>query len=125
MEVLKYLWQLPQNIVALIYLLWLKIDSSIVRKEKHEGYTVYFKDTLDNVALGQYVFAYEHECEKKLKHETGHVRQSLYLGPLYLLVIAVPSGLWNLFWESVYPKKGYFWFYTESWANKLAGVSFD
>ena len=123
-KAILFIWQLPQHIVALIYYLWLLMDKSVVRKEKHDGYTIIFKDTYDNVALGQYVFAWEDEIELKIMHETGHVKQSKMLGPLYLFVIGIPSGLWNLTHESICPRKSYYWFYPEAWANRLAGIKF-
>jgi len=69
--------------------------------------------------------------EETIKHEYGHQLQSYILGPLYLLVIGLPSGLWCWFIQDLVnknrKKKGkptlsYYWFYTESWANKLGGV---
>lgn len=56
-------------------------------------------------------------------HEYGHTIQSLLLGPLYLIVIGLPSFVWSrwkrLIWlrrESGIP---YSWFYTERWADWL------
>lgn len=66
-----------------------------------------------------------------IKHEYGHQLQSYILGPLYILVIGLPSGLWCWFiqdWVNKIRKKknkpelDYYWFYTESWANKLGKV---
>ena len=57
-----------------------------------------------------------------IAHESGHVKQSLYLGPLYLFVIGIPSILWAWLHKSIAPRKSYYWFYTEAWANKLGGL---
>jgi len=52
-------------------------------------------------------------------HEYGHTWQCLLLGPLYYIVIALPSMIWcNLF--AAYRKKNnvsYYKVYCESWAN--------
>ena len=69
--------------------------------------------------------------EETIKHEYGHQLQSYILGPLFLLVIGLPSGLWCWFIQDLINKKrkkknkpelDYYWFYTESWANKLGKV---
>ena len=57
-------------------------------------------------------------------HEYGHSIQSLILGPLYLLVIGIPSFIWaNLPYFN--RKRGrkhisYYSFWPERWANELS-----
>ncbi len=51
-----------------------------------------------------------------LVHEFGHTYQSLILGPLYFLVVGLPSVIWGLVKK---PGKSYFSFYAENWANLL------
>ena len=91
-----------------------------------------------SVSLGLFVFVtaepyfYEklkneysmEELSKRLfVHEYGHTIQSLLLGPLYLIVIGIPSTLWGFL--PYYNKKrkdeglSYFSCFTESWANVL------
>lgn len=58
-----------------------------------------------------------------LVHEAGHAVQSLLLGPLYLIVIGIPSTLWG-FSPALHRKRrekqiSYFSFFTEKWANRL------
>lgn len=57
-----------------------------------------------------------------VRHEWGHTRQSLILGPLYLIVIGIPSIIWAATHRTIAPNKPYDWFYTESTANKLGGL---
>ncbi len=58
-----------------------------------------------------------------LVHEYGHTIQSLILGPLYLIVMGIPSTLWgflpNLAKKRKEQKVSYFSFFTERWANSL------
>ena len=75
------------------------------------------------VTLGNYVFVgLNSEYRKTVKHELGHTIQSKILGPLYLIVIGIPSitycGLRRLF--PSLRKKNYYNFYTEKWANNLS-----
>lgn len=91
-----------------------------------------------SVSLGMFVFVTaepffydklkeDHTMEelsrRLLVHEYGHTIQSLVLGPLYLVVIGIPSTLWGFLpsLNRMRQTKGvsYFSFYTEKWANKL------
>lgn len=84
------------------------------------------KGTKGSVSLGKYVFLSYMASDRIKLHEIGHTKQSLMLGPLYLLVIGIPSILWAAMHKTVAPKKDYYWFYTERWADKLGdtGVYF-
>jgi len=56
-----------------------------------------------------------------LVHEYGHTIQSLILGPLYLLLIGIPSTLWGFFGGKKRKERKipYGAFVTEKWANSL------
>lgn len=66
-------------------------------------------------------FTKEELFERLLVHEYGHTIQSLILGPLYLIVIGIPSTLWGFLpslnkWRKA-EQVSYFSFFTEKWAN--------
>jgi len=72
--------------------------------------------------VGRYVFLHVDSQERLIRHELGHCRQSRLLGPLYLLVIGLPSLLWAAAYPRVArrrPTADYFSFYTERWADRL------
>jgi len=78
------------------------------------------------VALGLFIFT-SYEIEKEqisknslIQHEYGHVLQSALLGPLFLLIVGLPSLIWARFFAGWRKKHNidYFSFYTESWADK-------
>lgn len=91
-----------------------------------------------SVSLGMFVFVtsqpffydklkseytMEELSQRLLVHEYGHTIQSLILGPLYLILIGIPSTLWG-FLPSLNKKRkierlSYFSFFTEKWANNL------
>ena len=77
----------------------------------------YFYDKLKNE------YTMEELSRRLLVHEYGHTIQSLILGPLYLIVVGIPSTLWG-FLPSFNRKRkneglSYFSFFTEKWANYL------
>jgi hypothetical protein len=61
--------------------------------------------------------------QRLLVHEYGHTIQSLILGPLYLIVMGIPSTLWGFLPACHHKRKtqgvSYFSFFTEKWANRL------
>lgn len=74
------------------------------------------------VSLGYFIFSTREYFDK---HEQGHQIQSFMLGPLYLIVIGLPSIIWAGFFEG-YRKKNnvsYYSFYTEKWADKCSGIN--
>lgn len=79
---------------------------------------------LGSVSLGMFIFVTNIKHEETIMHEYGHTRQSMLLGPLYLLVIGLPSFIWAGCFDNYRSKhnKSYYDFYTESWADKLGGV---
>ena len=52
-------------------------------------------------------------------HEYGHTWQCLLLGPLYYVVIALPSVIWCNFFAKYREKNNvsYYKLYCEAWAN--------
>lgn len=137
-EILLYIWQLPQNLLGLILLLFYRPEKKLVAKN---GNLVYFaKNMPGGISLGKYsiisksyyTYSARSDDAKALeldvtKHEAlGHGTQSKYLGPFYLPVIGLPSIIWaSLYGDTKwfpYTKNGYYVFYTEKWADKLAGI---
>lgn len=123
MEILKYFWQLPQLIAAFIYYQYLKSKDEILDTCTCQGAIVFIKKkSCGSVTLGSHIFLSPRATDTTVRHEWGHTRQSLILGPLYLIVIGIPSIIWAATHKSIAPNKPYGWFYTESTANKLGGL---
>ena len=125
--IIKYVWQFPQMLAAWIWYLIRK--KSILYNSIGNFYTVYVGANRGGVTLGDKIFiskCYHGEyLNMVIAHESGHVKQSLYLGPLYLIVIGIPSILWAWSHKWIAPRKSYYWFYTEAWANKLGGLGIN
>lgn len=132
-NILLYLWQLPQNLLGLLLVAVLRPEKSY---SLDNGSIVYFSKRMPGgISLGKYSivasYHFRESLEKTLKRDTvrheaiGHAMQSRYLGWLYLIVIGLPSIVWAALYGSVIKtsRNGYYRFYTERWADKLAGVN--
>ena len=123
-NLILFIWQLPQHIVAIIYFGYLvMMCKDLGVDSRYKQATVIPCIMRGAVTLGDYVFVgLNSEYRKTVKHELGHTIQSKILGPLYLIVIGIPSitycGLRRLF--PSLRKKNYYNFYTEKWANNLS-----
>lgn len=123
MEILRYFWQLPQLIAAFIYYWYLKRKDEILDTCTCQGTIVFIKrKSCGSVTLGPYIFLFPKATDTTVRHEWGHTRQSLILGPLYLIVIGIPSIIWAATHRTIAPNTDYFDFFTEKWANKLGDV---
>lgn len=121
-NIILFLWQLPQNLVGLFMLLF-KEDKKVAQRD----YSVCYRWSLEGgISLGYFTFVSRNleikECH--VMHEIdGHTVQSKILGPLYLLIIGLPSIMWA--WLRRYNLNkfpNYYSFYTEKWANYCAGI---
>lgn len=133
-EIALYIWQLPQNIIGLILVLILKPEKKLIASN---GNFVYFSSKMSGgISLGKYSIIDDYYIKRLKKEESmlnldvtkhealGHGTQSRYLGPMYLPVIGLPSLIWAWLYGPVIPytHNGYYVFYTEKWADKLAKI---
>lgn len=120
----QWTWGLPVNLIGgIIFLFCTKIKK---RRWQHFGYAyiVYLPWNSGGLSLGLFIFMKDNHKNKVWTyntriHEYGHTWQCLILGPLYYIVIAVPSAIWCNFFEG-YRKKNnisYYKLYCEAWAN--------
>lgn len=112
-------WQLPQLLLGLLIALFV-LPKTVAATTYRSARVAFVEIPFLNVSLGNFIFMYL-GTDIKVRHEYGHTLQSLILGPLYLLVIGLPSVLWNLYCR-INTTQDYYWFYTEKWANALGGV---
>lgn len=123
-ESLLFIWQLPQHIVAGFLFLFCKTK----KLTKYNTSNVYITYSFGGgISLGNYILVSEYSSKNPdtIAHEYGHSIQSRWLGPLYLIVIGLPSIMWAWLHNSIAPNKSYYWFYTERLADKLGGVERD
>ena len=124
-NILSYIWQLPQNLCGILYKNISKNNRiSVIENDdsRSVGAEVYLQKSNGGVTLGKYIFINQDYTDKEsvIKHECGHVKQSKILGPLYLIIIGIPSLLHAWFiHDYVCENSDYYHWYTEKWANKL------
>lgn len=123
-NLILFIWQLPQHLLAILYIGYLVMMCKDLGVDSRYKQAVVIPCIMRGaVTLGCYVFVgLNSEYRKTVKHELGHTIQSQILGPLYLIVIGIPSitycGLRRIF--PSLRRKNYYNFYTEKWANNLS-----
>jgi hypothetical protein len=111
-NILLYLWQLPQNLLGLLVILFTGAEK--------KGDIYHTDGRRFGVSLGNYIIFGGFFNSTDKKHEMGHQKQSLYLGWLYLPVIGLPSAVGNLLNRVID-----FDYYKQPWeasADRLGGV---
>lgn len=118
------LWQLPQSIIGWLMLLYF----IVVGKVRYINYVwdafiFEASDMSGSISLGTIIICDEYGAKHPeiIQHELGHVKWSKYTGPLYLLIIGIPSILWAALYKKL-GYKNYYQFYTEATANKAGYV---
>ena len=126
---LQYTWGLILNMVGIGLMVSLRRQKHF---KYHYAYVTYWNRS-GSMAIGMFIFlekGMEAAEEKRiLYHEYGHTFQSALLGPLYLLIIALPSLAWaNLSFFSTYrlrKDRSYYSFYPEKWADAIGKKKTD
>lgn len=119
-QALLYVWQLPQNLLGLAVYHYYKGYEVCTKETCGEGIKCKISSNMrGGITLGNYIVV---NNIKSLQHELGHTKQSKMLGPLYLLVIGLPSIVHASLHKKVCKDKDYYHFFTEKWANKLMGI---
>ena len=128
---LLLIWELPQNIVGALLFIFFAVFSDSVILDDDDSLEMYSPMMRGAISLGIFrVYAYKYlgngarYVELVRRHEKGHRKQSMMLGPLYLIVIGLPSLIWAALHSSVRRLRtvDYFSFYTEKWADRLSNV---
>ena len=120
----QWTWGLTVNLAGgIAFLICTKIKGYRYQRFGY-AYIVYVPWKGGGLSLGLFIFMKDQHSNKKWTyntriHEYGHTWQCLLLGPLYWIVIAIPSFIWcNCF--AKYREKNnvsYYKLYCESWAN--------
>lgn len=120
---LQFTWGLINNLVAIILLIIL-MTINPKRKRGMFFYAIVIEWNLSrSLGIGTFIFT-DGKNKDIIAHEYGHNIQSIILGPLFLLIIGIPSFLWSMLpmFQVIrrIKKYNYYDFYPEKWANILA-----
>lgn len=117
---LQFTWGLPVNLIGLLVFLSCRKYSH--SETFHNSIVTYLPGDRGGLSLGIFIFLSTHNTQESrglCAHEYGHTVQCLFLGPLYWVIVAVPSVIWYHFFAG-YRKKyrvSYDALYCEHWAT--------
>ncbi|MFV2015835.1 MAG: hypothetical protein ACC656_10425 [Candidatus Heimdallarchaeota archaeon] len=120
--IINWTWELPQTLLG-----WIVMRVYEVRriKDYQDVKMVLLQNALIGISLGRYIIFHYQANNNTKKHEYGHTKQSKYLGPLYLIVVGLPSIILNILSRIIGGKfaKNYYNRFPENWADKLGRVT--
>ena len=126
-NIIMYLWQLPQNIAGLVVKVVVRSRTASVTER--DGVLIHsVRKFHGGVSLGRYVFCYckpdrQNASRVMMAHEYGHSVQSRLWGWLYLPVVGLVSAIRCQF--RLYKDGEYFEGWPERQADDLGGVKRD
>jgi len=137
-KILLWAWQFPQHLLGLILTKALKAkkrfykaDYGIIEYWEYEQ-KGWFSKFISGVSFGQYIILPpRNDNDETVPHEHGHSIQSLQWGWLYLVVIGIPSAVFNNLWDRLFHQnwtwqERYKWYYSrfpEKQADRAGGVN--
>ena len=116
MRILLFFWEIPQIMLGFV----IRIFTRGTLMQKRGRVCVFSWPLSSSISLGWFCFVPRYASDSVIAHELGHTIQSLYLGPLYLVVVGLPSFVWATLFSLRIIGGDYFSFYTEKWAEKLS-----
>lgn len=112
-NILLAIYQLPQLLVGLIglaifhnYEIYHNHEAGIKVIKVNKGYL--FGNAC--FSSGPVIFTTPYCDDNTIKHETGHSKQSVYMGPLFFIIVAIPSIV--LFWTRRIKNKDAKWYHS-------------
>jgi hypothetical protein len=131
--IVHWTWCLAQSLIGLFLYIYVKLTDPEAFECRYQtgAWLVRTRKLKGSISLGYFIFAYDYSNQtqqrKTERHEWGHTLQGFLLGPLYLIIIGLPSLIWAGLFRKYREENNisYYSFYTESWADALGGVKRD
>jgi hypothetical protein len=125
MVVWTLLWEEPQSILGALLLLVRWTFGWVERIDWANG-RLFIQSRGGGVSLGLFVFYFRGSGVRE--HEYGHTFQSRWLGPLYLILVGIPSVSRVIYGWAYHRFTGEYWMgYFDGWpekqADRLGGVT--
>ena len=126
LRILKYVWQLPQFLLGIFIVSKLQF----IHVLQYNEILVFIVKENICICLGPIIIITEHGYNNKIeKHEKdGHGKQSLILGPFYLLLVLCSiiryqyDAIFHKNWKQIFRLRWYYSGWCEYWADSLAGI---
>ena len=117
---LQFTWGATVNLAGLLVFLFCR--SRFHSKRFHNAIATYLPGNHGGLSLGVFIFLSvrdRQELDRICTHEYGHTIQCLLLGPLYWVVVALPSVIWCHFFAGYRKKRDipYDALFCERWAT--------
>lgn len=125
MMFLQFTWGILQTVAGIIIGLLLELSGRVERVDEYkQHFVIRFRGKHAwGVSLGAVIILHTAYGSKTVAHEYGHCCQSAMLGPLYLVIVGIPSFLRACLWRLLkLPHSQYYAGYPERWADRLGGV---
>lgn len=123
--VLQWTWGIVQNLAGLVVF----VAAGRGKARGYHGAAVRNWNLAGSMTLGMFILMDRGHGDDILAHEWGHTIQSIILGPLYLLVVGLPSIIWaGLPAFGRYRQRNhvpYDRLYCEGWATRLGRRTTD
>lgn len=122
--VLQFTWGLTVNLAGLLVFLCCRRR---FRSERFRNAIVtHLPGNRGGLSLGIFIFLSVRDTQGSSRiraHEYGHTVQCLFLGPLYWVIIAIPSVVWYHFFAGYRKRRGvpYDALFCERWATAWGG----
>jgi hypothetical protein len=137
-DLILWLWQFPQNFLGFIFTRFADTSTTVnVFDSKIGSVPVWYMPLFrSGVSLGDYIILDNvyitcpaNELSRIVSHESGHQKQSLMLGPLYLIAVGFVSAARNIWdrlfhgkWDGQKRTEWYYGGWPEKQADKLGRV---
>ena len=119
----RFTWEAPQTVAGMMAYDFYTTFGSIPGVEYHKGIT-FIKSKLmrSGLSLGNVAILNKNPSQFLYKHEFGHTIQSRYLGPLYLPVATLGSGI-SFAYDFITRGGGWnYYILNEAWATQLGNT---
>ena len=119
-----FIWQILQNLIGIGFWVYFKLRGDLETIVTNKYSKVYRSKYMSGgISLGSFAFVSNNLAKKEtaVRHEQGHMWDSKVMGPLYVLIVGLPSLL-NAAFDFT---KCYYDFFCERWANRHGGVGVD
>ncbi len=118
-KTLSWLWQLPQHIIAQVLILF---STKVILNNQGLNFKIYLCPIFiknSGLSLGKYILVGKGYNNNIILHELGHTIQSRYWGPLYLLIIGIPSVI-RFYFYNIFHKNNKLFNYENVWFERQA-----